>query len=60
MIKINKLVLYDTNDVAAMLGVTKQTIFNYFRQNRLKGTKIDGKRHVTQNELEAFLGGKID
>lgn len=51
-------VLYDVKETAALLGVSRRTIMNYIKDNRLPFVKIGGKWKITKDNLEAFLNGK--
>jgi len=48
--------LYDQNDVAALLGVSKQTLYNWRRNGQLPCTrKIGRKYYYRKDELEELL-----
>lgn len=50
--------LYNVRDVADMLESTEATIRSYFRDGILKGRKINGKWHVTEDNLKHFITGE--
>lgn len=49
--------LYTLQEVANILRVSRQTIYNYVTKKKLKATKIGGGREyrVTADNLEAFI-----
>jgi len=49
--------LYDVTELAEMLGVSKTTIHNYVKQNRLDAQKIGGRLYCTEESIKAFIGG---
>ena len=49
--------LYDVKEVAEMLKSTESTIRTYFREGTLKGRKINGKWHITEDNLKRFING---
>lgn len=51
-----RLELLSKNDVAKLLGVTLQTVYNYTQKGILKGYKMgDRKVYFKKNEVEAAL-----
>ena len=50
--------LYDVKEVADMLKSTEATIRAYFREGKLKGRKINGKWHITEENLKRFINGE--
>lgn len=47
---------YTPEEVADILKVRKHTVWNWLREGRLKGTKINGKIwRITDKDLEAFI-----
>ena len=48
---------YTAQEVADMLGVTKQTVFERNKNGSLKGTYIGRRLYVTETEIRAFLRG---
>ena len=49
--------LYNVREVAEMLKSTEATIRVYFRDGTLKGRKISGKWHVTEDNLKQYISG---
>lgn len=49
--------MYDTKEVATMLGVGVATIRNYIRQHKLEATKIGGLQYTSEKSLKKFLEG---
>ena len=47
--------LYDAEDLAEMLKITKPTIRLYLREAKIKGGKVDGKWYITEDDLEDYL-----
>lgn len=50
--------LYNVREVAEMLESTEATIRLYFRNGNLKGRKINGKWHVTEDNLKQYINGE--
>ena len=48
-------VIYTVEQIAELLNVTKQTIYMYIRQGKLKAKKVGKQYIVTENNLRAFL-----
>lgn len=46
---------YNLNDVALMTGFTTRTLRNYLLGGILKGEKIDGVWHFSEEDLDAFF-----
>jgi len=49
--------LYDVKEVAALLEVSKSTIHNYLKSDRLEAQKIGGKLYCTEDAIKTFLNG---
>lgn len=49
--------LYRTEDIAAMMGITRRTLYNYMEQGKIHGSKIGKYWYFTQENLEEFLKG---
>ncbi|MCL2427405.1 MAG: helix-turn-helix domain-containing protein [Oscillospiraceae bacterium] len=49
--------LYDIKEVAELLGVSKSTVHNYLKFDRLEAQKIGGKLYCTEESIKAFLNG---
>lgn len=48
--------LYTLQEVADYLKVTRQTVYNYLAQNKIKAFKMGGREYrVTESDLQAFL-----
>lgn len=55
MIDIEDIKLYTLDEVAPVLGVTKQTLFNYIRAGKLPAKKIGRVWKVTGEMLKQFI-----
>lgn len=44
-----------TSDIAAKIGVTRQTVFNWIKSKKLRALKIGGTWRVWPEDLAAFL-----
>lgn len=44
-----------TSDIAAKIGVTRQTVFNWIKAGKLRALKIGGTWRVWPEDLEAYL-----
>lgn len=49
--------LYEIQEIAEALHVTRRTLYNYLKQGRLKAVKIGGIWRVTEENLVDFLNG---
>lgn len=47
--------LYTLQEVADILKVTRQTIYNYVTAKRLKATKLAKEYRVTEKDLQDFI-----
>lgn len=47
--------LYNTTEVAELLGVTKETARKYISDGRIKAKKIGTRYYVSEEKLKAFL-----
>ncbi|GAI77337.1 unnamed protein product [marine sediment metagenome] len=56
-LEISVLKLFSVDEVAEMLKSTKPTIRAYFREGKIKGQKITGKWHITEDNLKNYLSG---
>lgn len=52
--------LYNLLEVAEILKVSRQTIYNYITAGKLKATKFSKEYRVTDSELQNFIktGGR--
>jgi len=50
--------LYKVEEVAEMLNVTRQTIYNWLKDGSLKEIKIKGIVRIKKTDLDIFMGGK--
>ena len=49
--------LYTIKDTAELLSVSRNTIWRWIKQNKLKPTKLaNGKTRISKQELERFGG----
>ncbi len=59
--KAKEIQLYTLQEVADILKVTRQTIYNYVTAKRLKATKYGKEYRVTDEDLKEFIAkGKND
>ena len=49
--------LYDLDDIANLLGVSRKTVYRYCKSGRLPSNNIGGKVLVSERTLIAFLNG---
>lgn len=49
--------LYRTEDIVALLGITRRTLYNYMEQGKIHATKIGKYWYFTQESLNEFLKG---
>ena len=47
--------LYNQTEVAALLGVTTNTVRKYMKQEKLKATLIGGKQYISEDEIKRFI-----
>ena len=47
--------LYTLKEVADILKVSRQTIYNYLAAGRLRATKIGREYRVTEKDLKKFI-----
>jgi excisionase family DNA binding protein len=47
--------LYDTEQVALFLGVTKRTVQRWIRENRLPAAIVGGTYRVSREALQGFV-----
>lgn len=47
--------LYSSEEMANILGVTKQTIYNYIKRGKLKATKIGRDYKAKESILKEFI-----
>lgn len=52
---MEKITVYTLKEVAKILKVSRQTIYNYLKAGRLKATKIGKEYRVTKEDLEEFI-----
>lgn len=52
---IGNIKLFDLDQIAEMLGVTKVTLRSYIKNNKLKGRKVGIRWYVTEEHLNDFL-----
>ena len=55
MTKAEEAKLYTLQEVADILRVSRQTIYNYVTAKRLKASKIGKEYRVTEEDLQDFL-----
>lgn len=47
--------LYSTEEVADLLGVTKDSVRKYTSEKRIKATTIGGKKFYSEENIKKFL-----
>ena len=52
---MNETKLYTLQEVATVLRVTRQTVYNYIAAKRLRATKYAKEYRVTENDLDEFI-----
>lgn len=52
---IGELVLYDVEELAAILEVQERTIRGYIKDGKLRGRKMAKKWYVTEESLQAYF-----
>ena len=52
---MNETKLYTLQEVANVLRVTRQTVYNYVNSKRLRATKYAKEYRVTENDLDEFI-----
>jgi len=55
MTAVENMKLYTLQEVADVLRVSRQTIYNYVTAKRLKASKIGKEYRVTEEDLQDFL-----
>jgi|BioPla2DNA2_1021312.scaffolds.fasta_scaffold26007_4 excisionase family DNA binding protein len=55
MTKSEETKLYTLQEVADVLRVSRQTIYNYVTAKRLKATKLAKEYRVTEEDLQDFI-----
>ncbi len=55
MTKAEEAKLYTLQEVADILRVSRQTIYNYVTAKRLKATKLAKEYRVTEEDLQDFI-----
>lgn len=55
MTKSEETKLYTLQEVADVLRVSRQTIYNYVTAKRLKATKLAKEYRVTEEDLQDFM-----
>lgn len=53
--KSNEMKFYTLQEVADMLRVSRQTIYNYVTAKKLRATKLGKEYRVTDEDLQAFI-----
>ena len=54
-----KRLVYKVNEVAAMLGVNRKTVYIWVQKGILRGVQVpDGKRLIDARSVEDLLNGK--
>lgn len=52
--------LYNTEEAAALLGISRITVHKYIKSGRLKARRIGRPLMITDEDLRAFLAGVIE
>lgn len=53
--KPEEIKLYTFQEVAAILRVSRQTVYNYHTAKKLKATKFGKEYRVTEEDLQEFI-----
>ncbi len=53
--KIAGITMYDSKELSKLIGLTEQSIRNYFRNGVLKGKKIGNKWYMSNVALREYL-----
>ena len=53
--KLDSIKVYTIQEVADILKLSRQTIYNYVNQNKIKATKIGKEYRIEKAALESFL-----
>jgi predicted site-specific integrase-resolvase len=56
--QVGQIKLFSTKDLHAALGVNERTVRDWFNKGRLKGQKLSGEWHCTEENLRLFLSGE--
>lgn len=56
----DQITLYTQEDVAQMLGVTRRTVVDYIRKNRIKTVLLNRHRLIPAGELARYLTARAD
>ncbi len=51
--------VYDLQEVAEILGVTRRTLYSYIKAGKLSATKVGGRWQITEEALRKDLEPKI-
>lgn len=57
MIEINGLKMYDTDDLAELLGITKSGVYNIRRRGLIRSVSLGGKLYTSEKVVMDFLNG---
>ena len=52
---MSEIKLYTLKEVAEILKVTKQTIYNYIKSGRIKATKYGKEYRITEKDLNTLI-----
>lgn len=51
----DELIVYSLKDVARLLKVSRQTVYNYLKSGKLKATKIGKEYRVKEKDLKELI-----
>lgn len=57
--QIGDLKLFDADELAHLLGITKKTINDYFRTGKILGRKIGREWYTTEGQITNFMLGTV-
>lgn len=61
MKEINGTKLYDINEIAELLGISKRTVQKYLLEEKtLKGCKLANHWYISEENLQKYLQGETD
>ena len=55
MEKIDKIIFYSPKDIATMLSIPIETVWNYIRSRKIPAIKVGKHYRVSAADFEAFL-----
>lgn len=53
--EIMGILTYSTDEAADILEITKRTLMTYLKQGRIVGSKIGGRWHFTEKQIQDYI-----